>query len=273
LGLNSGHIFSGSKTPECQKEPQRQRYENGELRKMLPQYTVTLNVENKDGSLDTMDFEVERLANARFTARDREGMRQLLNKWSAEGHERLPVENPAVCFSSRYLLTNGDAIEVQGGETSGEVEFVVYRLNKDQYYISVGSDHCDRSWLDRMSQEKPKQMCPRVISTHVWPYEDIKDHWDDLILRSWVIKNGERQLYQDSPVSTQCAIETLFEIEPLIREDGVVLMGGTVDELIGFVYEDEFEMELYDPVLDRSIKHSYTIHPLPSDERWLKERD
>ena len=111
---------------------------------MVPVYAVDLELENIDGTIENVCFQVTKLANARFTARDRVGMRQLLEQWEREGHQRLPKENPSVCFSSRYLLTTGDAIEVQGSITSGEVEFVVFQ-GADELYVGMGSDHCDRS--------------------------------------------------------------------------------------------------------------------------------
>jgi hypothetical protein len=234
---------------------------------MIPKYIVDLLVEGKDGSVEQVAFELTRLANARYTGRDRQKWRDWLDQKRREGYTGMPLENPSICFTSRYLLTTGDAIEVQGGRTSGEVEFVVFRQG-EKLFVTVGSDHCDRSSMADRFEDKPKQMCPRVISNRAWRYEDVKGHWDALILRSWVVKDGKRTLYQDSPVCTQCSVEELFEAEPLIRTDGVVLMGGTVDELMDPVFEDEFQMELLDPVLQRSIRHRYTIGVLPSDERW-----
>ena len=55
----------------------------------------------------------------------------------AEGY--LIHGNPNVCAKSRYLLTNEDVIEVQGPQTSGEVEYAAI-FDGGEIFISVGSD-------------------------------------------------------------------------------------------------------------------------------------
>jgi hypothetical protein len=234
---------------------------------MLPEYRVEMEVQNVDGSVEHVPFLVGKLAMARFTARDRATMRSWLDAEREKGMTGYPLENPSICFAGRYLLTSAEEIEVQGPETAGEVEFVVFR-DGSRLYITVGSDHCDRSSMSLKYEDKPKQMAPRVIAKQFWRYEDVRDHWDQLHLRSWVTKNGVRMLYQDSPVATQCTVEQLFEHDRRVADSGTVLFGGTVDELMHPVYEDEFEMELSDPILNRSLRHRYAVTALPDDSPW-----
>ena len=47
------------------------------------------------------------------------------------------------------------------------------------------------------------------------------------------------------------------------KEQGMVLFSGTVATKSGLVYGDSFELEIEDPVLKRSIRHSYHVRILP----------
>src|SRR5205814_1976296 len=103
------------------------------------------------------------------------------------------------CFASRYLLTSADAAEVQGEQSSGEVEFVVFNRGSS-LMIGLGSDHSDRA-IETAYGDKAKQMYPRVVSPRAWHHLDVRDHWDQLVLRSWVVKDGERRLHQEAPLA------------------------------------------------------------------------
>jgi hypothetical protein len=178
-----------------------------------------------------------------------------------------PAKGPSLVHVSRYLLTTADDIEVQGRTTAGQGECVILR-HGENLFVTVGSDHCDLGSMSVRYDDKPQQISPRVLHGRVWCYEDIADHWDQLHLRSWVTKGGERLLYQDSDVSTQLPPDELFDLDPSLRESGVVLYCGGISELMDPVFEDEFEVELTDPVLNRALRHRYTIHPLPDDSEW-----
>ena len=54
-----------------------------------------------------------------------------------------PKSTPVFYRVSASLLTYDDAIEVSGGDTSGEVEFVLLS-RPDGLWVTVGSDHTDR---------------------------------------------------------------------------------------------------------------------------------
>jgi hypothetical protein len=235
---------------------------------MLPEYVIDLEVEGKDGSAERVRFPVGLVAMSRYSARDRARMREVLERQRSEGATGLPHDTPSMCFTGRNLLTTGDAIEVQGERSSGEVEFVLFRREDGRAYVGLGSDHCDRA-VELQFADKAKQLCPRVVSPRAWRYDDVRDHWDQLVLRSWVVKDGRRMLHQEAPLAALCTVEQQLESDPRLLVDGLVLLGGSVPSLPGTeVFEDAFEMELHDPVLDRSIHHAYTVHRLPSDEPW-----
>ena len=141
-----------------------------------------------------LDFQVEKMLNAGYTARDQaqiEGHMEEMRKEGIAVPKSIPVFFPKITDR----ITTADKIEVLADKTtSGEVEFVLL-FDQDKVYVGVGSDHTDRK-LEQHNILAAKQMCANVISAEVWRYEEVKDHWDDLILRSWVEKDGQRQLYQ-----------------------------------------------------------------------------
>jgi hypothetical protein len=159
-------------------------------------------------------------------------------------------------------------IYVEGQETSGEVEYVLL-TDGGRIYVGVGSDHTDRE-LERMDILKSKQVCPSVLSKNLWDYEEIKDHWDSIEIRSWVMEDGQRTLYQDSTLSTILPPEELVRLVQQQVDgslEGIAIFSGTpplVREQI--LFSDRFEGELLDPILKRKITFGYSIHTLD----WFK---
>ena len=219
---------------------------------------IHLTVEGKEGR-KSIEFELRALFCGGYSGRDQEEVRKHIEELRGIGvpaPERTPVAYPV----STYLLTTDDEIEVQNEETSGEVEYVVL-VGEDKLYVTVGSDHTDRE-LEKISVPKAKQMYSKVIPGTVWPYDEVKDHWDELVIRSYVVKGGERKLYQARPLEALIDVETLMNV---VGEcgPGWMLFSGTIPTVDGdLVYAGEFEMEMYDPVLDTNIGHRYKVHLL-----------
>jgi len=238
-------------------------------------------VANKDGSVSNRRVSVKRLFLGRNTSRDIKGTLASLDALRAEGYSI--HGNPNICKKSRYLLTNENEIEVQGPQTSGEAEYVAI-FDGGEVYVSVGSDHNDRT-LQYLCTEalgqvydtaKSKQMCPAVVGTEAWRYEDVKDHWDQLNLKSFVTVNGSKIPFQDFKLSDLVDLEYHLRTTPPLRSDGTVLFGGSSgtvravpanvfqgqSSLQGVYFPPDFGMELVDPVLGRKISHHYTIYSL-----------
>ena len=189
-------------------------------------------------------------------------------------------DNPNVCRKSSYLLTNEDEIEVQGPQTSGEVEYVAI-IDKGEVLISVGSDHNDRTletmWTDALGYvydtAKSKQMVPSIVARDTWKYEDVKDHWDQLNLKSFITVGGRIIPYQDFTLVDLVDLEYHFKTSPFLREDGVVLLSGSSavlpsipshiyqfqSTIKGMTFPSEMRLEFDDPVLGRTISHSYKV--------------
>ncbi len=206
-----------------------------------------------------IEFQVERLFNGGYAGRDQAAVWRHVEELADIGVPA-PTRTPTLYALSSYLATNVDSIQVQHEKTSGEVEYVLF-VGREEIFVTVGSDHTDRD-LESRSVEWSKQSYPDLLGREVWRYQEVADHWDDLILRCWVIERGERRLYQEGPVAALLPpsiwlgkLEDLFGVRP----HNVVLMSGTIPSNGGISFADAYEMELHDPVLGRTIRHGYRV--------------
>src|SRR5258708_21148008 len=111
-----------------------------------------------------------------------------------------PKSVPIFYRVARSLLTTTSAIEVMADKSSGEVEFVLYALN-DGLWLGVGSDHTDRK-AETVGVTLSKQLCAKPVGVTLWRYDEVKPHWDKLVLRAFVPGDGgQRRLYQEGPVT------------------------------------------------------------------------
>lgn len=219
------------------------------------QFTHTENSSSR-----IIDFPVRELVLFGYSGRDQEDVQEHMKELEELGLTP-PDETPILFRVSPYLATTGDHLSVQDSKTCGEVEFVLL-LDGNKTYVTCGSDHTSRSF-EQYSIPASKQMYLKFVAPVVWAYEDIREHWDRLILRSWVYRNGERLPYQDSALSAILEPEVLLRTASQkigMRRNGTILMSGTIPTLTGgMVYTDRMEFELQDPLLNRKIIHSYKI--------------
>ncbi len=170
-----------------------------------------------------------------------------------------PASVPVFYRVSAARLTTSGTIEVLGSASSGEAEFVLIRAG-GALWVGAGSDHTDRS-VETYNITVSKQMRDKPLAGEVWPYGSVREHWDKLILRSWAVSGGKRELYQEGAVSALLPPEELMAQHPLA--DGSVMFGGTLPAIGGVRTAERFEFELHDPVGIRSIRHGYNVHVLP----------
>ena len=150
-------------------------------------------------------------------------------------------------------------IEVCGGDSSGEVEFVLIGW-QGRIFVGLGSDHTDRK-VEAYSVTVSKQMCDKPMASELWELEDVIGHWDRMILRSWAMINGERVLYQEGTLDAMLPVEgsdraRLWRQGPARRLRDVrrhLCRQGRHPPA------DRFEYELEDPVLKRKISHGYDV--------------
>jgi hypothetical protein len=175
-----------------------------------------------------------------------------------------PGRVPILMSLSNYLLTSADEITVTSDRTSGEVEYVLLCRGSD-LWVTVGSDQTDRE-IETTSLPASKQMCSKCVAREAWPYDEVADHWDALILRCWTEKDNRRILYQEAPLSTILGPEQLLQISRegnRALQGGTVIFSGTIPTITGLIYGDWFDLELEDPVLQRKITHRYKVSILP----------
>ena len=133
--------------------------------------------------------------------------------------------------------------------------------------MGVGSDRTDRK-VKAYNVIVSKQICAKPISTSVWLYDDVIDHWDKLIFRSQGIENGKKSLYQEGPITTMLPAEDL--IQRYNSANGVLgsntlMFCGTLTVIGGVRLMEGFEIELDDPVLDRKNFQKYLIETLSNE--------
>ncbi|MBW2341776.1 MAG: DUF2848 family protein [Deltaproteobacteria bacterium] len=223
-------------------------------------HVLNLVVKGKGGTRE-LAFPVKRMVNAGYVGRDQEAVKRHIEELKVNGI-LAPEEVPTLYPVASYLVKTGGVLEVVEEETSGEAEFVVL-LQEGQKYIGVGSDHTDRK-LEADSIIKAKQMCPNVMSTTVWPYEEVKSVWDNLEMRSWVVKGRNRILYQETRLEAILTVEDLVSFVKQKVTDGdlesMVIFSGTVAAIGGEMIAGEgFEVELRNPETGESLGCDYQV--------------
>jgi hypothetical protein len=223
--------------------------------------TVDVTIDDRAGST-TMQFEAARLICCGWVGRDRAALQAHIDELGALGVAP-PTRVPIYMNFSTSLLTTAREIDVVSETTSGEVEYVLLRQGGNMW-VTVGSDQTDRR-VEAHSIVASKQMCAKYLADRCWPYEEVKGHWDQLVLRCWITKDGRRTLYQQAPVASILAPYELLDNlpdGPLNDADGIVMYSGTIATESGLIYGDRYELELHDPVLARTIRGEYAITQL-----------
>lgn len=209
----------------------------------------------------TERLSVTQLVIAGWTGRDPVARDRHIAELEALGVPR-PASTPIFYPLAASRLTTASVLEASGGDSSGEVEFVLLRAG-GRLLVGVGSDHTDRK-VETYSVTVSKQMCDHPMAPELWAFEDIADHWDSIILRSFATIGGERVLYQEGTLSAMLPPTELiaagFGTE---IPDGAAMFGGTFAAKGGIRPAGRFDFEIVDPVLNRSIRHGYSILTLP----------
>ena len=197
---------------------------------------------------------ISQLVIAGWTGRDEAALRKHIKELEEIG-VKPPKTTPIFYRVSANLFCHSGDIQVSGPDTSGEVEFVLIR-HGDDLMVAVGSDHTDRK-AETIGVSLSKQLCAKPVSRESWPYDEVKPHWEKLVLRSW----ADGELYQEGPVSAMRSPEDLLQRYPL--KPGWAMFGGTLAAKGGIRPAARFAMELEDPVLRRTLRHEYRISVLP----------
>ena len=224
-------------------------------------FDLTFTIEARSGPTP-LTLPIDQLVIAGWTGRDPVARDKHIAELEALGIAR-PATTPIYYRASARRLTQEDGIEACGSDSSGEVEFVLIGW-QGRVFVGAGSDHTDRK-VETYNVTVSKQMCDKPIAAVLWELEDVAAHWDRLILRSYAVTGGKRELYQEG------TLDAMLPVEELIKRgfaggklpDGCAMFGGTFAAKGGIRPADRFEFELEDPVLKRKISHAYDVVTLP----------
>ncbi|MGE0286540.1 MAG: DUF2848 domain-containing protein [Bradyrhizobium sp.] len=215
-----------------------------------------------DGTETPQTVSIDQAVIAGWTGRDPVARDKHIAELEAVGIAR-PATTPIYYRCSARRLTTDEVIEVCGGDSSGEVEFVLIGW-QGRMLVGLGSDHTDRK-VESYNVTVSKQMCDKPMSPLLWQFDDVIGHWDQMILRSWAWFDGQRTLYQEGTLDAMLPVAELIERgfgKPGLP-DGCAMFGGTFAAKGGIRPSVRFEYELEDPVLKRKLSHAYDVIVLP----------
>ena len=104
-------------------------------------FDLTFNVDDK-GALTPLTLAIDQAVIAGWTGRDPVARDKHIAELEAIGIAR-PATTPIYYRCSARRITQADRIEVSGGDSSGEVEFVLIGW-QGRTFVGCGSDHTDR---------------------------------------------------------------------------------------------------------------------------------
>jgi hypothetical protein len=199
---------------------------------------------------------------AGWTGRDTAAVEHHIKELEAIGVAR-PASVPIFYRVSATRLTTATVIEVPGENSSGEVEFMLLQY-QGKLHVGCGSDHTERK-VETYNVTVSKQMCEKPIAADLWDYNEVKAHWDRLILRSYAVDGNERTLYQEGAVTAMREPTELIALYTGGKglADGSAMFCGTLAAKGGIRPAPRFEFELEDSVRGRVLKHGYDIVTLP----------
>lgn len=213
------------------------------------------------------EMEYERVFAIGYAGRNMEKTMEHIRELERDLGVPAPKKIPTIFQCGNYLLTQEKDLVFIGEKSCGEVEYVIVIKDK-KIYIGTGSDHTDRE-LEAASVPKAKQICAKPICPVLWDYEEVKDHWDQILLRSWQTVNGTEQAYQDGSLADILPVDVIVkELEERVGGiDNCVIFSGTVPVLNGFHYGTNFRYEMDDPVLGRKLSYDYNVISISEEER------
>jgi hypothetical protein len=223
---------------------------------------------SKAGS-DRIAFEPSDLIMAGWTGRDPAAVDHHIAELAALGVPG-PTRVPTFYRLDPALLAGAvPEIQVLGDQTSGEVEAVLLSL-ADGLWVGVGSDHTDRA-MEAHGVAISKQLCRKPIAAGLWRFDEVRPHWDRLVLRAHILEGGDRRLYMEAPLAVVRSPDDLIDdyAAALGLADhpplpvGTVMFMGAIGAIGGLRPAPRFEMALEDPVRGCTLSHAYDVRALP----------
>lgn len=216
--------------------------------------TLSIEIENANGSVRPATINVGRVLNLGYATRDPAFMELHLAELRDHGiNAPVPNPPPLIIPLTTAVLTMQSTVDVQASRTSGEVEFVVARTTEGELVLGLGSDHTDRE-LEIHNIGWSKQVAPNVLSPRFWSMSDLSPDLDDITMKSWVSDDGENwRPYQDAPARelirpeqmvAACASKMGIPEDKVL--DGAIIFSGTVHAVAGLEYVPYWRVSLDD---------------------------
>jgi uncharacterized protein DUF2848 len=196
---------------------------------------------------------------AGWTGRDATAVQRHIEELAKLGVPR-PRSVPTFYRVAANRITTASCIEVVGERTSGEVEFVLMQWD-EELWVGVGSDHTDRA-VETFDVGASKQMCDKPVAPRFWRFADVMSHWQQLRLRSYI--GPERLEYQAGSVAAMLDPARLISAfcGASRLKNGTLMFCGTLPALGDVRPGSPFTFEIADPVLKRTIQHTYLVESL-----------
>jgi hypothetical protein len=227
--------------------------------------TLTFTIESTDTAegRSQLIVEAEHLYNFGYAGRDAAKVREHVEELAAIGLPA-PRSIPAVFRLAPRLGLQDDALVVSGQDSYGEVEFALIKAPDQKWYVTVASDHSDLA-IEKVSTARSKTVYPDLLATVAWPFDDVRNHWDQLILTNTRTDEAGSTVVQRAPVSDLLHPDDLITtLEARIGHTvgaGSIILSGTVAGLPE-PGASGWAVAIADPVLDRTITRQYSVEGL-----------
>ncbi|KAA0256989.1 DUF2848 domain-containing protein [Deferribacter autotrophicus] len=224
-------------------------------------------VVNRDNVTAEINLDWEFAVALGYTGRDQESVNRHIEELK-KLNVPIPQSIPAVYWFDPERISTTDTLYVIGDKTSGEIEFFAAFNASDELFITVASDHTDRE-LESISVSKSKQICTKIISNIFWRYDDIKNHFDEIILQCFVkFEDSEEYiLYQEGKLNNILQINELIKYiksDYFYNNEKFCFFSGTIPILSSeTLFAKKYKLLMIDPVLKREITHTYKVIALP----------
>lgn len=212
----------------------------------------------------SVTVEISTLVLAAFAGRDREATERHILDMRKKGVAR-PASVPSFHRVIPTLLSQADGQEVHGGDTTPEVEFVIFS-HAGEHFVTVGNDQCDLAVEAAGMAGKSKNLCNKMVARSAWPLREVVDHWDRLRLQMLV----NETVVVDESVSLLLPPTELLAMAKTVTgratNDNLMVFSGTVGALKSLPATTyRVGIRLVDPHLKRSLDHLFTVTQIHED--------
>lgn len=227
--------------------------------------TLTFTIDSTDTARSRVQLsvEVEDLYNFGYAGRDAAKVREHVDELAAIG---LPAPRfiPSVFRLAPRLGLQDDALVVSGQDSYGEVEYALIKAPNQTWYVTVASDHSDLA-IEQVSTARSKTVYPDLLATTAWALDDVRQHWDQLVLTNTRTDESGSKVVQSSPVADLLhpddVIATLEARTGHPVRPGTIILSGTVAGLPESG-ASRWSVTITDPVRRRTITHEYSVDGL-----------